>query len=117
MFSPLIMMMGQIQQAGLEKLYLPNINLGVPPTILVSGPTITKTTSVVNLLKSTPGGSIDLLTINGGEEGDYLIVFGDNVKLKRTGNISMPSDFTLEPDRCIVLFFWNGVWNQVSRSS
>lgn len=111
------MLAGQLQQAGNIKLSLPNINLGVPSTILVSGPVITVNTSVVNLVKSTPGGDIDLTTINGGEEGDLLIAFGDNVKLKRSGNISMPSDFTLQPERCIVLYFWNAKWNQVSRSS
>lgn len=115
MSSPLIVLNGQIHQAGLTKLDLPNINIGVPPTVIVTGPTVTKTLSTINLVKI--GGGIDVTDINGAEEGDLLVVYGDNVKLKRSGNMSaMPSDMTLEPGRCIVLHYWGGGWKQVSRS-
>jgi len=116
MSSPLIVLNGQIHQAGLTKLDLPNINIGVPPTVIVTTNTVTKTLSTINLVKV--GGGIDVHTINGADEGDLLWVYGENVKLKRNGGnlTGLPGDFTLDPGRCIVLHFWGGEWKQVSRS-
>jgi hypothetical protein len=114
--SPLGIIGGLLQQLGENKIYLPNINLGPPQVINVTSNAVTKAKSVIRLIKVPVGGTIDLHFINGGEDGDLLIAFGTDVKLKRNvGNLAIDSDLTLEPGRSIVMYLDAGKWQELCR--
>jgi hypothetical protein len=118
MSSPLIIENGQIRQLLDTRADIPLLNLGSPETLNVLLPIITRTRNVANLIKGTPGGgTIDVTTILGAIEGDILLAFGTSVKLKRVGGnlTGINSDFTLQTGKSIFLYFWAGIWREITR--
>ena len=100
------------------------LNLGTPTTLtMTAGGVITRTRS--NHEVDTFGGaaSQDLVTINGGAEGDILLLRAANdartvVVKDGTGNILMPADMTLDNNEDIELLYFDGTnWLEITGSS
>jgi hypothetical protein len=97
--------------------------LNLPPaTATISGGVITATTSFMRVDTEAAAASDDLDTINGGADGDILIVNAFSsartvVMKDATGNLALAGDFSLDNsgDR-IMLHFHNSAWNEISRS-
>lgn len=115
-FEPLIIAAGQIEQASGRRLELKKINLGPEVVIPVTSNTITITQSF-HFLDGPVTGVQGLRTINGGVEGDLLLVFGNNVRLRTVpaGNITMPDNFRLRQDESVLFIFRDTRWRQLFR--
>lgn len=99
-------------------------NLGSPTELTISSGAVTATKSAHTIDTESDAASDDLDTINGGTEGDLLIlqqntgtrtaVVKDNV-----GNIRLAgSDFSLSnTNKSLVLYYTGSVWIEISRSS
>lgn len=104
--------------------YHPILNLGTPTLLtMTAAGVITRVRS--NHIVDTFGGaaSQDLVTINGGVEGDILLIRAANdartvVVKDGTGNILMPADMTLDNDEDIELLYFDGTnWLEITGSS
>lgn len=100
-------------------------NLGTPTELTIAANAVTITKSYHSL--DTEGGvpSDDLITINGGEDGDIVTMFledgGREVTVRQralgVGNILLGGDFLLaNAADTLTLIFSNGFWRQLSQS-
>lgn len=98
------------------------LNVGTAATVIISGGVITATQTRHNVGTEGAAATDDLDTINGGTEGDILILTStsssqDTTLKDATGNLSLAGDFTLtRPDDTIVLMYHAGLWKEISRS-
>jgi hypothetical protein len=104
--QPLIMRNGLFQSAEDEKVQIKRLNLGPSEPLLVTGSTINVNSTLHHLISSSGFSFVD--TINGGEEGDLLILTGERVRLRRGGNIASP--VRLIDDKAKSLIFINSEW-------
>jgi hypothetical protein len=100
----LIVVKGLIKGAEDETVQIKSLNLGPATPILVTTQTISISSTFHHLIRA---GSLFVRTINGGEEGDILILTGD-VFLRRGGNIS--KQLRILEDEATLLVFTNGLW-------
>lgn len=107
--------------AGLKVLGM--VNLGSPTELTISAGAITVTKSFHGVDTEADAATDDLETINGGSDGDRLILKAQNdtrsVVLKDgVGNLRLNGDFTLDSVHdTIELIFLVNVWQELSRSS
>ena len=114
--QPLVIVDGQIEALGDRKLEIQKLNLGTEELILVSSDTVTITGSH-HYLENAGGGVQNVDDILGGEEGDFLILKGNDIRIRQNGNIQMSSNYRLEPGRTLVLLFAGGVWLEIARKT
>lgn len=108
MRSPLIVKYGQMEiLTDDDKLLVPRLNLG-PTEPLIASETININANIHHLLSY--GSKRKVSWIFGGEEGDILILTGENVQLKSDGNIAKATN--LREDEAVTLYFINNVWVQ-----
>ena len=101
------------------------INLGASPTLTIASGVITVTKSTHKIDTEGAAATDNLDTINGGTDGDILILRTANgardVTIKNgTGNLRTVGDFTLDfrEDRIMLQYDGDlGVWVEVSRSN
>ena len=101
------------------------INMGPSPTLTIASDTITVTKSYHKIDTEGAAATDNLSTINGGTDGDLLILRSTNVArditIKNgTGNLRTVGDFTLDflEDRITLQYDGDlGVWVEVSRSN
>ena len=105
MKQPLIIINGLIQSAENEKVQILRLNIGPSEPVLVTSTTVNINRSLSHLI---PSGSNKVKTILGGEEGDVLVLTGDNVRLRKGGNIAQRN--LLVANKALVLIFVAGVW-------
>jgi hypothetical protein len=92
-------------------------------TLTISSGVVTATGSSHNLDTEAAAATDDLDTINGGTEGDILIlctaVSSRDVTLKDgTGNLSLAGDFALLTSQYRIVLYYNGTnWQELSRSA
>ena len=104
MKQPIIMRRGLFQAAGEEPLQILSANFGDTELIVVNSQTIVRSRTRHTLVQGT---SRRVNTIQGGEEGDLLLLQG-NVTLVSDGNIG--AKITLKMDRVTSLLFTGGFW-------
>ena len=98
------------------------LNFGAPTEITISSGTVTATRTYHTVDTESDAASDDLDTINGGSNGDLLIIGSadstrDVVCKDATGNLRLDGDFTLSSvNDKIVLIYRAGVWDEISRS-
>ena len=100
----------------------PIINLGTPTELTIAAGVVTRTRSAHIIDTEGDSASDDLDTINGGVDGDILILSATHsdrtvVCKDMTGNLQLVGNFTLDNggDR-IMLIYRNGLWFELSRS-
>jgi|GEM_PF-2874352 len=104
MKQPLIMRQGLFQAADGEPLQILSLNFGAAEPIVVDSRTIVKSQTRHTLVR---GSSRRVRWIQGGEEGDLLLLQGD-VTLVSGGNIV--ERIVLSTDRITSLLFTGGFW-------
>jgi hypothetical protein len=104
MKQPLIMRRGLFQAAEEEPVQILSLNFGDAEPIVVNSQTIVKSRTRHTLVRGT---SRRVRTIQGGEEGDLLLLQG-NVILVSGGNIA--TRIVLRTDRVTQLLFTGGFW-------
>lgn len=82
---------------------------------------VSESVTVNRRMHRLAGGAVNLSTINGGALGQELILFpatsSDTVTLVTgTGNLRLPSNYTLGSNKTIRLVFNGTFWNELSRS-
>jgi len=101
----------------------PMIKLGAPTELTIAAGVITVTHSYHTVDTQGDAGTDDLDTINGGVEGDILILRAENsartVVIKNgTGNILMPADMSLDNVADIEMLIFDGTnWLEITGSS
>jgi len=109
------MISGRIKQ-------LDKVSLNVPTTLTVIGGAITVTKSFHKVTSPTTG-TTNLITINGGQQSDVLVLmaFDDarTITLKDvTGNLALAGNCNLDSIRdTITLLYDNGLWVELCRSN
>ena len=104
MKQPIIMRQGLFQAAGEEPLQILSLNFGASEPIVVNSQTIVRSRTRHTLVRGT---SRRVSTIQGGEEGDLLLLQG-SVTLVLGGNIA--ARIVLRTDRITQLLFTGGFW-------
>lgn len=90
-----------------------NIALGAASELTISGGVVTKTQSYHTIDTESDGASDDLDTINGGSEGDIIIVRAEHadrtIVLKDgTGNLDLDADITLDDTNEFAILIYDG---------
>lgn len=99
------------------------LNIGSPIELTISSGAVTITQSWHTIDTEGDAASDDLDTINGGSEGDLLIIsrnaVGRDVVAKDgTGNLRLAGDFTIDSNADLLLLLYrSSVWTEISRSS
>ena len=110
----LVIIDGLLQRAAKTTVQVNRIALAEPVDINVTGDFV-MTNSVHNLIKSTPGGGfVNVDNITGAEPGELLFLFGDRIRLRKNGNIGIPSSFKITSGRTILLYWSGVVWIPIS---
>lgn len=104
---------GLSQLTAPDYLQLATLNIGPSVTQAVSSNTITFISSNIFL---TSASSINLDYINGGDAGTFIIIRGQNVKLRSNGNLRLANSFEPSSNDTIVLFRTATVWVEICRS-
>jgi hypothetical protein len=108
MKQPIVMRRGLFQAAGEKPLQILSLNFGVAEPIVVDSQTVVKSRTRHTLVRGT---SRRVRTIQGGEEGDLLLLQG-NITLVSDGNIA--ARIVLKMDRITQLLFTGGFWTPFS---
>lgn len=103
----------------------PKLNLGpVGPPLTITTNAVTISTSYHKLLASGTTAQRSLRTINGGVEGDVLVLrkdstsVGDPIIDDNAGNIQSAGNFTLTSERDMIMFLYDGsFWCEMARSN
>jgi hypothetical protein len=106
MKQPLIMRAGLLQSSGDEKLSLPRVNFGPSVPIYVTDNSIDVFATMHHLI---PDGENQVDTINGGEEGDVLILTGEGVIVRQMDGPHRWV-FRLDDSNVLTLIFIHGSW-------
>lgn len=110
---PLVIVDGLIQQLGQgERLTVNRLNIGEWENLFAVSSTVTVSSSFVRLRSNSMQ---DVDTILGGEEGDVLVLFGNNIRLRRIpgGNLRLRSSITmLNANRSTLLVYTGSFWVQ-----
>lgn len=109
---PLVIIDGLIQQLDPnDRLKVERLNIGPWDNILVTSNTVTVSSSFVRL-RSPFLRNVDVIL--GGEEGDVLVVFGNNIRLRRvaSGNLKLRSNTLLNNNRATMLVYTGSIWVQ-----
>jgi hypothetical protein len=104
MKQPIIMRRGLFQAAGEKPLQILSLNFGAAEPIVVDSQTVVRSRTRHLLVR---GASRRVRTIQGGEDGDLLLLQG-NVRLIEGGNIA--TDVNLRPERVSSFLFTGGFW-------
>lgn len=108
MRRPLLVKFGQMELlTDSDKLQVPRLNLG-PSEPLIANDTVTVFANIHHLISVS--GITRVRNILGGDEGDFLALTGENVWLRRGGNIARPA--RLQEDSAVTLYFINNQWVQ-----
>lgn len=98
------------------------VNLGTAGELTIAAGVITATTSFHNVDTEADAATDDLDTINGGSEGDILILRANDdartvVVKDGTGNIQCAGDFSMDNVQDTIMLINNGTaWLEISRS-
>ena len=104
MKQPIVMRRGLFQAAGEQPLQILSLNFGAAETIVVNSQIVVRSRTRHTLVRGT---SRRVRTIQGGEEGDLLLLQG-SVTLVSGGNIA--TRIVLRVDRITQLLFTGGFW-------
>ncbi len=114
--QPLTIEAGMIQLIGDRRTELRRINLGPISPIVVTSDTIVVQFSS-HFLDGNGGGTKNVDFILGGVEGDLLVLFGDNVRVRNNGNVDFgPNMLFNNPRKSLTLLFRNNFWYELSRT-
>ena len=111
--QPLSAVLGQIEAIGDRRIEINRLNLGnFDPVLAQNTVTIEKT---FTLLVGPAFGRQNVDTILGGEQGDILILFGNNVRLRGNGNLIIPNNFALDLFDSIIFISSGSQWIEINR--
>lgn len=96
-----------MQSSAGTKVTIPIFNLGASTTINVTSTTITINSTVNHLVQA---GSNQIYTILGGEEGDLLLLTGNNIWLRPGGNINITTARRVVTNSITSFLLINGLW-------
>lgn len=116
---PLVMNGGVIErlQVG-DLLTLGKLNLGLIQPLPVVAGSVTVTQSLHRIVNND-GGTVNFTTINGGEEGDILILLGPSTnaaRLEAGGNYDGLNCLFNDHKDVVVLTFTGSIWILVTRN-
>lgn len=109
---PLVIIDGLVQQLDpSDRLEVNRLNIGEWDNIIATSDTITVSSSFIRL-RAPIFQNVD--NILGGEEGDVLVIFGNNVRLRRTalGNLKLRANTLLNGNRSTMLVYTGSFWVQ-----
>lgn len=120
------------KQGGIQQLQPPDIlsfgklNLGLITTAIVSGSTVSITSSIHRVFVTPPPFPASLFPTNldfilGGEEGDVLVLKqaagSGKLRLRNNGNLRLDGTFTFDTTNDTVTLVFDGTnWLEISRS-
>lgn len=114
--NPLAVFNGQIEAIGDRKTSVKWLNFG-PAAVIPASETITATQTLL-FISAPPGQRVDVVNILGGEQGDLLIVFGNNIRLQSSGNIDISSNnLNIDFFDNIVFIFGIDKWREIGRTN
>lgn len=98
------------------------LSVGAPSVLTISSGVVTATRSYHVVQVQTPSSPDDLDTINGGSEGDILLIRSDGLDTVTakdgTGNLVLAGDFALDYAGDMLMLLYNGThWLELSRSN
>lgn len=117
---PLGIIAGRLRQ--LTRIVAETLSFGSPTTLTVVGGTITVTKSF-HKVDSPSAGTTNLVTINGGQQGNTLILMAANPAKTiscrdKTGNLRLAGNFNLDSDVDTITLLYDGtVWVELCRSN
>lgn len=110
---PLVLVEGMIQRLDPnDRLEVRRLNIGEFEHIVATSRTITVSNSFVRL--TAPSGTQNVDIILGGQEGDVLVLFGNNIRLRRRndGNLKLGSNTLLNNNGSTLLVCVGAFWVQ-----
>lgn len=110
MKDPLIVRNGLMQSAGRTRLRLPRVNVGQSERINVTGPAVTIYRTLHHLASVNRQ---DVYFIDGGQDGDILLLTGENVRLVPGGNININGNLPLITTIARFFVLISGEWTRV----
>jgi hypothetical protein len=113
-FQPLAVIAGQIENVGDRRTEILKLNLGSPDIQNITGDfDFQRTMTFVRGI----GGIVNVLNITGGADGDLLIIGGRDVRLvDALGNLNLLANYLLQPGKTMMLYYFNGAWEELNRS-
>lgn len=119
---PLGIIAGRIRQ--LTRILAECLSFGSPTTLTISAASITVTKSFHKVdTPSAPGTTTNLTTINGGQQGDILVLMAANdaktISCRdNTGNLRLAGNFNLDSAVDTITLMYDGaVWVELCRSN
>jgi hypothetical protein len=106
--QPLVVRSGQLEAAEDEKVQILRLNIGPSEPVIVTSDTVTLTRTLSHFID---GGSKKVKNILGGDEGDVIILTGDNIDLEDKGNIA--KKLKLKADEAVTLVYIAAEWIRV----
>lgn len=107
--SPIVINQGLLSAVNNDPCRVANLNLGEPVTVNVTGDfSVTRTVN-----KLTASTRVTVRNIFG-DPGMVILLFGENVRLRRGGNLSLRRNTVdIEPDVVVVLYYTGTEWLQL----
>lgn len=115
-FQPLVAVAGQLENIGDRRTEVLKLNIGSPDfqNVTINSFPFKRTMTVVRGVGFFL--PINIYNILGGQDGDVLILAGRDVRLVTTGNLDLLGNYLLQPGKSILLYYYNGDWNELNRS-
>ncbi len=107
--SPIVMNQGLLSAVNDDPCRVANLNLGEPVTINVTGDFLV--TRTVNRLVAPS--RVNVNNIFTTDIGMVILLFGDNVRLRRDGNLALSKTINIEPGVTVVLYYTGTEWLQL----
>lgn len=121
--KPLLVYSGSVETLQVQdRLDLGRLNLGPMTQLTVAANAITVTGSVHSVFSAAPPNPVQLTTINGGIDGDVIILRGvDNAHTRfmdNTGNLRLSGNFDFTAATDFIVLYCDGTnWNQLAASN
>jgi hypothetical protein len=121
-FQPLIIDAGQIERAGERRVEILRLNIGPAIPIFVSGSSFTITRSC-HTISNLTNNDLDVMMIDGGEEGDVVVfltgLLNKKVKLKQSANLVLTNEFQFQSGKpnSITLYNNGSSWEEIARAN
>lgn len=122
--KPLVVRSGGVETLQVsDRLNLGRLNLGPSTQLTVVSNAITVTGTVHSVFSAAPPNSVNLETINGGSNGDVIILRGTDtgatIALKdNTGNLRMSGTFSLTSADDFAVLYCDGTdWYELSTAN
>lgn len=116
-FQPLVAVAGQIEAVGSRRTEILKLNIGPPDFKNVSTTSFTFSRTMTFVRGVGMFLPVNIFNITGGADGDVLILGGRDARLiNGLGNLDLSGNYLLQPGKSVLLYSYNGTWNELNRS-